>query len=63
MHFIKKFALIFFLAPFAFIQAAVEEVLGTANKKVETVQEIPMNISVITEVDIQERGIQIPRIS
>ena len=54
MHFIKKFALIFFLAPFAFIQAEVEEVIVTANKKVETVQEIPMNISVITEVDIQE---------
>ena len=60
MHFIKKFALIFFLAPFAFIQAEVEEVIVTANKKVETVQEIPMNISVITEVDIQERGISNP---
>ena len=32
----------------------------TANKKVETVQEIPMNISVITDVDIEERGITTP---
>jgi outer membrane receptor protein involved in Fe transport len=38
----------------------VEEVIVTANKKVETVQEIPMNISVITDVDIEERGITTP---
>ena len=49
-----------FLTPFAFIQADVEEVIVTANKKVETVQEIPMNISVITDVDIEERGITTP---
>ena len=49
-----------FLTPFAFIQADEEEVIVTANKKVETVQEIPMNISVITDVDIEERGITTP---
>ena len=32
----------------------------TANKKEETVQEIPMNISVISEGDIEERGITTP---
>ena len=60
MHFLRKVAFVSFLAPLAFIQADVEEVIVTANKKVETVQEIPMNISVITEVDIQERGISNP---
>ena len=38
----------------------VEEVIVTANKKAETVQEIPMNISVITESAIEERGITNP---
>ena len=60
MHFLKKIAVILFLAPFVFINAEVEEVVVTANKKEETVQEIPMNISVITDVDIQERGITNP---
>ena len=60
MHFLRKIALISFLAPFALLQADVEEVVVTANKKEETVQEIPMNISVITDVDIQERGITNP---
>ena len=60
MHFLKNIAVILFLAPFVFINAEVEEVVVTANKKEETVQEIPMNISVITEVDIQERGITNP---
>ena len=60
MHFLKKIAFVAFFTPFVFIQADVEEVIVTANKKVETVQEIPMNISVITEVDIQERGISNP---
>ena len=60
MHFLNKLAFMALLTPFAFIQADVEEVIVTANKKVETVQEIPMNISVITEVDIQERGISNP---
>ena len=60
MHFLRKIALVTFLTPLAFIQADVEEVIVTANKKVETVQEIPMNISVITDVDIEERGITSP---
>ena len=60
MHFLRKIAFVTLLTPFAFTQADVEEVIVTANKKVETVQEIPMNISVITEVDIQERGITNP---
>ena len=60
MHFLRKIALIIFFLPFTLIQADVEEVIVTANKKVETVQEIPMNISVITDVDIQERGITNP---
>lgn len=60
MHFLKKSTFVAFLIPFAFIQADVEEVIVTANKKEETVQEIPMNISVITDVDIQERGISNP---
>ena len=60
MHFLRKIAFMAFLTPFAFIQADVEEVIVTANKKVETVQEIPMNISVITDVDIEERGITTP---
>ena len=46
MYFLRKIAFVAFLTPFAFIQADVEEVIVTANKKVETVQEIPMNISV-----------------
>ena len=49
MHFLKNIAVILFLAPFVFINAEVEEVVVTANKKEETVQEIPMNISVITD--------------
>lgn len=60
MHFLKKIAFITFLTPFVFVNAEVEEVVVTANKKEETVQEIPMNISVITDVDIQERGITNP---
>jgi len=60
MHFLRKIAFVAFLTPVAFIQADVEEVIVTANKKVETVQEIPMNISVITDVDIEERGITTP---
>ena len=54
MHFLRKIALVTFLTPFAFIQADVEEVIVTANKKAETVQEIPMNISVITESALEE---------
>ena len=48
-----------FLVTFAFFFNAqeendYEEVVVTANKKEETVQEIPMNISVISEGDIEE---------
>ena len=60
MHFLRKTAFLTLLVPFSLLQADVEEVIVTANKKEETVQEIPMNISVITEVDIQERGITNP---
>ena len=60
MHFLRKIAFVAFLTSFALVQADVEEVIVTANKKVETVQEIPMNISVITDVDIEERGITTP---
>ena len=54
-----------FLVTFAFFfeaqeESNYEEVVVTANKKEETVQEIPMNISVITEGDIEERGITTP---
>ena len=38
----------------------IEEVIVTANKSAQTVQEIPMNISVITAGDIEERGISNP---
>ena len=48
------------LAPFVLISQEVEEVIVTANKKAETVQEIPMNISVITESALEERGIMNP---
>ena len=41
----------------SFAQDAVEEVVVTANKKEQTAQEIPMNISVITEQTIIERSI------
>ena len=48
------------VAPLILISQEVEEVIVTANKKAETVQEIPMNISVITELAIEERGITNP---
>ena len=50
----------FLLVPFILISQEVEEVIVTANKKAETVQEIPMNISVITEAALEERGIMNP---
>ena len=37
-------------------QEDVEEVIVTANKKEQSVQEIPMNISVITEQLLEDRG-------
>jgi len=38
----------------------IEEIIVTANKREQTVQDIPMNISVITANDITERGIYNP---
>ena len=46
--------------PFIFIAQEVEEVIVTANKKAETVQEIPMNITVLSEALLEERGITSP---
>ena len=50
----------FLVIPFFLISQEVEEVIVTANKKAETLQEIPMNISVITETQLEERGITNP---
>ena len=50
----------FLLVPFVLISQEVEEVIVTANKNAETLQEIPMNISVITESALEERGITNP---
>ena len=47
------------ISGFAYAQE-VEEIIVTANKSQQTVQEIPMNISVLTDVDIEERGISNP---
>ena len=52
--------LLLFLAPLSITAQEVEEVIVTANKKAETVMEIPMNISVITEATLDERGILNP---
>jgi len=52
--------LLLFLAPLSITAQEVEEVIVTANKKAETVMEIPMNISVITEASLNERGILNP---
>ncbi|MBU28040.1 MAG: TonB-dependent receptor, partial [Flavobacteriales bacterium] len=52
--------LMFLVAPFFLVSNDIEEVIVTANKKTETVQEIPMNISVITEATLDERGITNP---
>ena len=60
---VKNVVLItFFMSfiPLSYSQENVEEVVVTANKKVQTAQEIPMNISVITEQDMIERGISKP---
>ena len=57
---IKILAVSFLMIPLFTIAQEVEEVIVTANKKAETLQEIPMNISVITESAIEERGITNP---
>ena len=46
--------------PVSYAQDDVEEVVVTANKKQQTAQEIPMNISVITEQTMIERGMTRP---
>ena len=59
----KNFYILFcllLLMPVALTSQEIEEVIVTANKKAETVQEIPMNISVITESALEERGIMNP---
>ena len=56
----KIFAVSFLMIPLLTIAQEEEEVIVTANKKAETLQEIPMNISVITESAIEERGITNP---
>ena len=60
---IKKIVVVSFLMsfiPLSYAQDDVEEVVVTANKKEQTAQEIPMNISVITEQDMIERGMTKP---
>ena len=57
---LKTILCVLSLVPFTLISQEVEEIIVTANKKAETVQEIPMNISVITESAIEERGITNP---
>jgi len=62
-NFIKNFVLItLFMSfmPLAYSQDEIEEVIVTANKKAQTAQEIPMNISVITEQSMIERGMTKP---
>ena len=51
---------LFLMAPIFLIGQEVEEVIVTANKKAETVQEIPMNITVLSEALLDERGITSP---
>ena len=62
MNKINLFKCFFLLIPILLVaqEQEVEEVIVTANKKAETVQEIPMNISVITESALEERGIMNP---
>ena len=58
----KRLFLTMFFGVFAFSITAqdIEEVVVTANKKEQTVQEIPMNITVISEQTLEDRGILTP---
>ena len=62
MNKVNLYKFVFLLIPFFLVaqEQEVEDVIVTANKKAETVQEIPMNISVISEAAIEERGIMNP---
>jgi len=64
MNRIIKTFLIFALVPTAWTAWAesseIEEVIVTANKREQAVQDIPMNISVLDAVTIEERGIYRP---
>ena len=53
-------ALLFISISGAVYAQDIEEIIVTANKSEQTVQEIPMNISVITAGDIEDRGISNP---
>ena len=60
---VKNVVLItFFMSfiPVSYAQDDVEDVVVTANKKAQAAQEIPMNISVITEQSMLERGMAKP---
>ena len=58
----KKLTLIFtaVLMSSSIFAQGIEEIIVTANKREQTVQDIPMNISVITSDAITERGIYNP---
>jgi outer membrane receptor protein involved in Fe transport len=58
----KKLTLIFtaVLMSSSIFAQGIEEIIVTANKREQTVQDIPMNISVITSDAISERGIYNP---
>ena len=46
--------------PLSYAQDGIEEIIVTANKRAESVQDIAMNVSVLTEDVIRERGIYRP---
>ena len=52
--------LAFFMFTGSLVAQEVEEVIVTANKKEQNVQDIPMNITVISEQTLEDRGIATP---
>ncbi len=48
--------------PLSYAQDEIEELVVTANKRTESVQDIAMNVSVLTEDVITERGIYRPEL-